>query len=152
MIFVVIYMWYRAQSVNVGSQMKMLNTFYYNVRPYQRERSLMIDIIQNSMEATLEHILFGNPHMSHSINCKMFLAVQNYIKETKRFWWIWNRGWSWILSHTYGCYIILLLKAVIYSMQLYAKALNIVFYDFWVIVLSHHIHDNKILFKSRLVF
>ena len=53
---------------------------------YQRERSLMIDIIQNSMEATLEHILFGNPHMSHSINCKMFLAVQNYIKETKRFW------------------------------------------------------------------
>ena len=53
------------------------------------------------------------------------------------------------VTHVWLLYYIIVESRYLLNAICCAKALNIVFYDFWVIVLSHHIHDNKILFKSK---
>lgn len=52
---------------------------------YRIEREIMIATIQNLMEISLDHILFGNPHMSLTVNREMFQAVHQYIHVTRRF-------------------------------------------------------------------
>ncbi len=52
---------------------------------YQHEREVLINQLQVHTDVTLEHILYGNPHLSQTINCEMFYAVHTFIVDTQRF-------------------------------------------------------------------
>ena len=59
--------------------------FFFHCSLFDAERCTLMEKVSRMCKPTTQVFLYGDYNASFETNCKIILAVQNYIKETKRF-------------------------------------------------------------------